>query len=99
MSADFNPGVIVALTSLRCGAPEGATGVDCADCGWAASAEKKLGLSRTAVKPKSAHEVAEMIRIDERRKQSSQGTPDRDANVLLVGGLVTNDHLPHVRAR
>jgi predicted small metal-binding protein len=58
----------VALTGFNC-ADEAATG---AACGWAAWADEKLELSRAIDTAKRTHDTAAMVRIDERRKQSSE---------------------------
>jgi hypothetical protein len=72
MSAGFGCVVTVALTGLSCGAAVATTGAGCEVCGWAASAHDVREFSRAAAMPKSTHEIAEMVRIDERRKQSSE---------------------------
>ena len=83
MSAGFSDAGVVALTGFSC-AGEAAPGAGFAACGAAASAEKKCGLSLTAASPNRTHEIAQMVRIDERRKQSSE----ERLIAMLKGGVL-----------
>lgn len=65
----------VALIECNCAACGGVeAGASCALWGWAAEAEESCGLSRMAAAANKTHEVAAMVKNDERRKRSLQET-------------------------
>src|SRR5713226_10781967 len=88
----------IGCSCAPCGARAATAGIGRALCVCAAKAEDSRGFSRIAATTNKTHEIAAMVRTDERRTSSSGKCSERDAIPHWWEPLVTPGHPPLFKA-